>query len=722
MQKKDSLRRYDALDRAELEEHILVLRLLMSRTYARETHFGRRHASRADFMALITKYTGHELPDLHRAADEDVDDEDDDNGDGSLQRRVYAACQPALRAVERALRGHQRADAIHELCDALAKTLRLTPTHKALLRLALAIQRNSDLRDLCKQIGMLDEDEMTLLCNELLDISKQDLQDAFEAGSPILGNEADGHDYVMKWLHLPKMIEKRLREKNRKGERLALNDFLEGLFNRAPAAKLEPHEFPDPVGEIALLQRYLARLCQAPRAGVNILLYGPPGTGKTQLSRALCQSLGITLFEVPTEDIDRDPLTPQQRLAGFRAAQASAQLLAPAAVHFDEFEDVFPIEGDEFSASLFGSRRNSKMQMKGWINQLLESNPVPAIWVGNCIDGMDAAYLRRFDMIVQVKRPRPAARARIVNELFKTQPLPDDAKRLLAEDSRLAPAHLERMASVLQTLEPNDEAATSQVVRILRGQIVRVINEPSETPKVASRLRYRGECTTADVALDAVIEGIARTGGGRFCLYGPPGTGKTAWVHHVAERIGKPVVLKRASDLLSPFVGITEQLIRTAFDEAEREMAILLIDEADSFLRDRQLARSSWEITQVNELLVNMERFEGIFFASTNLFGDLDEASLRRFDFKIRFGYLQTAQALSLLRESLRALDLEPDVDAATMRRLERLDRLTPGDFASVVRRFSIHAADRTAAAFVEALTGEIVLRRKQEPRRVGFV
>ena len=116
------------------------------------------------------------------------------------------------------------------------------------------------------------------------------------------------------------------------------------------------------------------------------------------------------------------------------------------------------------------------MQMKGWINQLLESNPVPAIWVGNCIDGMDAAYLRRFDMIVQVKRPRPAARARIVNELFKTQPLPDDAKRLLAEDSRLAPAHLERMASVLQTLEPNDEAATSQVVRILRGQIVRVIN------------------------------------------------------------------------------------------------------------------------------------------------------------------------------------------------------------------------------------------------------
>ena len=721
MKNSESLRRYDALDRAELEEHILVLRFLMSRTYARETHFGRRRANRTDIMALITKYTGHELPDLRRVADVD-DDENDDNSLDSMQNKVYALCQPALRAVESALRRHQHADPIQELCDALARTLRLTPTHKALLELALAIQRNPDLRDLCKQIGMLDEDEIVQLCHELLDISEQELQDAFEVGSPILGNEASGHDYVMKWLLLPKTIEKRLREKSRKGERLVPGDFLESLFQRAPAAKLEPHDFPDPAGEIALLQRYLARLRDTPRAGVNILLYGSPGTGKTQLSRALCQSLGISLFEVPTEDSDRDPLTPEQRLAGFRAAQASAQLLAPAAVHFDEFEDVFPSEGDEFFASLFGSRRNSTMQMKGWINQLLESNPVPAIWVGNRIEGMDAAYLRRFDMIVQVKRPHPAARARIVNDLFKTAPLQDDARRLLAEDTRLAPAHLERIATVLQTVEPDGDAATSQAVRILRGQVVRVIQEPVEAQKVASRLRYRAECTTADVALDAVIEGIARTGGGRFCLYGPPGTGKTAWVHYAAERVGKPIVLKRASDLLNPFVGVTERLIREAFDEAEREMAVLLIDEADSFLRDRQLARNSWEVTHVNELLVSMERFDGVFFASTNLFGDLDEASLRRFDFKIRFGYLQTTQALSLLQESLQALGHEPDVDAATTRRLARLDRLTPGDFASIVRRFTLHAVDRSAAAFVDALAQEIELRRRQEPRRVGFV
>ena len=55
MQKTESSIRFDALDRAELEEHILVLRLLMSRTYARETHCGQRRTNRADFLAIITK-------------------------------------------------------------------------------------------------------------------------------------------------------------------------------------------------------------------------------------------------------------------------------------------------------------------------------------------------------------------------------------------------------------------------------------------------------------------------------------------------------------------------------------------------------------------------------------------------------------------------------------------------------------------------------------------
>lgn len=69
--------------------------------------------------------------------------------------------------------------------------------------------------------------------------------------------------------------------------------------------------------------------------------------------------------------------------------------------------------------------------------------------------------------------------------------------------------------------------------------------------------------------------------------------------------------------------------------------SVLLLDEADSFLRDRTSAQRSWEVTQVNELLTQMERFEGLFICSNNLIDRLDSASIRRFDFKIMLSYLK---------------------------------------------------------------------------------
>ncbi len=80
---------------------------------------------------------------------------------------------------------------------------------------------------------------------------------------------------------------------------------------------------------------------------------------------------------------------------------------------------------------------------------------------------------------------------------------------------------------------------------------------------------------------------------------------------------------------------------------------MLLLDEADSFLRSRKDAQQSWEITQVNELLTQMESFSGIFICSTNLVTTMDEASLRRFDYKIRFNYLKPEQSWALFNQLL---------------------------------------------------------------------
>ena len=60
------------------------------------------------------------------------------------------------------------------------------------------------------------------------------------------------------------------------------------------------------------------------------------------------------------------------------------------------------------------------------------------------------------------------------------------------------------------------------------------------------------------------------------------------------------------------YVGQTEKNIANAFKEAKNKKAVLVFDEVDSFLQDRSSANRSWEISQVNEMLVGMESFNGV--------------------------------------------------------------------------------------------------------------
>ena len=135
-----------------------------------------------------------------------------------------------------------------------------------------------------------------------------------------------------------------------------------------------------------------------------------------------------------------------------------------------------------------------------------------------------------------------------------------------------------------------------------------------------------------------------------ICLYGPPGTGKTAYGQWLADTLERPLLVRRASDLLGMYVGQTEQNLAECFAEAARSRSVLLIDEVDSFLQDRRQARHSWEVTQVNELLTQMEAFRGLLIATTNRLEALDQAVLLRFAVKLRFDYLRAEQAVEPIR------------------------------------------------------------------------
>ena len=91
-----------------------------------------------------------------------------------------------------------------------------------------------------------------------------------------------------------------------------------------------------------------------------------------------------------------------------------------------------------------------------------------------------------------------------------------------------------------------------------------------------------------------------------------------------------PLLLKQGSDLLNRYVGGTEQNIAQAFEQAKADNALLVLDEVDTFLFSREGADRSWERSQVNEMLTQIERFEGLMVVSTNLIEVLDPAALRR--------------------------------------------------------------------------------------------
>jgi SpoVK/Ycf46/Vps4 family AAA+-type ATPase len=238
--------------------------------------------------------------------------------------------------------------------------------------------------------------------------------------------------------------------------------------------------------------------------------------------------------------------------------------------------------------------------------------------------------------------------------------------------------------------------------------------DPNRLPEI-----YDPAFIRADTNLVEVVEGLRRIGSGRLCLYGPPGTGKTAYGRWLSEQLDKPLLAKRASDLLSKWVGGTEQNIAQAFREADNEKAVLLIDEADSFFQDRSGAHHSWEVTQVNEMLTQVESYPGILIASTNLMDNLDQAALRRFDLKVKFDYLLPDQAVELLRRHCDKLGL-PRPDEIMERALQRLTNLTPGDFAAVMRQNRFRPLE-SAAQWVEMLRAECALKKSGSSARIGF-
>ncbi|MDP1791143.1 MAG: ATP-binding protein, partial [Methylibium sp.] len=472
--------------------------------------------------------------------------------------------------------------------------------------------------------------------------------------------------------------------------------------------------------------------------GVNVLLYGPPGTGKTELAKVAAQAAALELYEVESADRDGNSLSGRDRYRSLQMSQVFLKGSPNVALLFDEVEDVFPPLSND-AAQLMArleqsdSGTSSSVGGKAWVNQILETNPVPVVWVTNRIEQIDPAFRRRFQYHLELNSPPPGAREAIVQRALEgVQAAPEFVARL-AGRAGLTPAQI-RTAVRFARLAGGDAADVTDAGEPVPAQVL-IERQLGNADKA---LGLRGRDTAARPAvtrydlgllnvdtrfeLPRIVEALQRRGCGTLCLYGPPGTGKTALAEHIAHALQRPLVAKRASDLVSKYVGETEQNLARMFDEAQREGAVLLLDEADSYLRSRQRAERNYEVTEVNEMLQGMERFGGVFVCTTNLFEELDEAALRRFSFKIRFKPLEAPQ-----RERMFIAEaLGGDAAALTAEhrsRLAALDVLTPGDFAAVQRQVELLGDVFEPDGFLSQLEAEHRVKPGVRERRgIGFV
>ncbi|MFP3944623.1 MAG: AAA family ATPase, partial [Alphaproteobacteria bacterium] len=450
-----------------------------------------------------------------------------------------------------------------------------------------------------------------------------------------------------------------------------IEDIERTLIGEPLSTRLTAEDFEHVGREIAFAARLLRQASAERAQGVNLLLYGAPGTGKTELSKLLAREAGLQLFAVGENRRENYEPDREDRIESLLLAGRIALRRAGSVLLFDEMEDL--LEDGEFDR--IGSRVISRAGSKVFMNRVLENNRVPVIWIANTLYGFDPAFLRRMSFALELRLPGRTIRRRQWQKAADARKIPlseEEADRL----SR-APAAPGIMTNALDAVRLV-QGSTGDL-RLVADSITRAMGG-RRTPENAGagRVAFAGSLLNADTNLGALERQLCRADAPRdvsFCFHGPPGTGKTAYVRHLADLMKIDVLHKRASDLMSPFVGETEQLIAEAFEEARRTETFLVFDEADSLLADRRGAFHSWEVSQVNEMLTWMESHPLPFACTTNLMSWVDTASIRRFSFKVRFDFLRKEQS----REAFELFfGLKPPEE------LDALQTLTPGDFAVV--------------------------------------
>ena len=195
----------------------------------------------------------------------------------------------------------------------------------------------------------------------------------------------------------------------------------------------------------------------------------------------------------------------------------------------------------------------------------------------------------------------------------------------------------------------------------------------------------------------------------RIIFYGAAGTGKTMTAMSLAKTLKKPILSFDCSKILSMYVGESEKNVRRIFDDFKtlskkaKVEPILLLNEADQFLSSRSEGAGSSADKMHNQMqnifLEQIEQFEGILIATTNLLGNIDKAFSRRFNYKIEFKKPGRKQRLRLWQFMLpEKADYAEDFDVEALAKYE----LTGGQINLIIKNTAYKVAVRKESIFTQ--------------------
>ena len=498
-------------------------------------------------------------------------------------------------------------------------------------------------------------------------------------------------------------------------------DWLMGEVQQYQPRSLDTAEVFDLEQDVNLLTNYLTQVLQQKTKSVNILLLGQSQDDCRMLAESVVANASGQIIEIKSQKFDIDD-------------SFSPPVEIISEVRFDHNLQVQHLFGkSEGSVILFEDAFDYLFRLDSFGNNIkpdqLVENTVPIIWTLKDTIMLEDELIHQFDMVLDVRLSHKHARRQLVDQYLADFKLDNRWLDNLAGNNNVTENIIKKISKVATTLNLNDtvktQALMDRLIENVLGEKSGKISYNSDT----NSEQFDVSLLNADIDMQELAQGLDNSSEGRIILSGPPGTGKTAFAKYIAHATGRNLIIKTGSSLLSRWIGETEKSIAKAFADAAHQNAVLLIDEADSFLSSRENVSHQWETSMTNEFLVQMENFSGIMIACTNFKQQLDSAVQRRFDIKVELDFMTAEQIQKMLfsmvsdsADETKALPVQGS-DEFFEQRLNQLTNITPGDFNSVRRRHKVLGKAVTLNSLMSDLVAESKAKSgfNQSSRAIGF-